>query len=152
MKKFLKGIWRDRAYRLKKCKPYILIFCVLFALAELLGSTLAWYTAADTRVNSMETAAKKYYSAGAVDVFDPNKVDGGYNKRVGAANSGDKPALVRLLVTAVFEIPSPTPGEAPILLPATIGGPLSGALVIMDDYNDGDWIDATDFEGGGDGY
>lgn len=152
MKKFLKSMWRDRAYRLKKCKPYILAFCILFALAELLGSTLAWYTAADTRVNSMETAGRQHYAAYAVDVFSPVKEDDWYNKRVGAANGGEKPSLVRLLVTAIFEIPSPIPGEPPTLLPAAIGGPGSGALVVMSDFNEDDWIDATDHDNGGDGY
>jgi len=153
MEKFMKEMWRDRAYRLKKCKPYILVFSILFALAQLLGSTLAWFTTADTRVNAMETSAKKHYATHAVDVFDPVKTeDGWYNKRVGAANIGEKPSFVRLLVTAIFEIPSSTPGGPPILLPATIGDPDSDALVIMKDYNDNDWIDATDTQNGGDGY
>jgi len=152
MKRTLKKLGRDKAFRLRKCKPYILVFCVLLALFEMLGSTLAWYTSADSCVNSMTTPADKHFAIYAVDAFDPDPKGGLYNKRVGAANGGEKPSLVRLLVTAVFEIPSTTPGEPPNLLPATIGGPYSDALVIMSDFNGTDWIDATDLSSGGDGY
>ena len=155
MKRMLKELGRDKAFRLRKCKPYILAFCILFAMFELLGSTLAWFTTADFRVNSMETPPDKSFSVHAVDIFDPNPDDGVYHKRVGAVNAEEKPAFVRLLVIPVFVIDPVNPGDAPTLLPATLGGPGSGAMVIMDDLNtdsnDGDWLDATDFAGG-DGY
>jgi len=152
MKNFLKGLWQDRALRLKKCKPFILAFCLLFALVELLGSTLAWFTAADTNVNSMEAPPNKHFSVQGVDMFNPNKDGDLWHKRVGAANPSEKPAFVRLLVTAVIEIPSTVQGAPPTLLPASIGGPGSGALVIMNDFNGAYWIDATDPALGGDGY
>ena len=151
MKRILKELGRDKTFRLRKCKPYILAFCVLFALLVLLGSTLAWYTTADTVVNSMETPPEKHFLIHAVDVFDPGPENGIYHKRVGAANMEEKPGLVRLMVIPVFVIDNPE--GPPTLLPATIGwGPESEAMVIMDDYNDTDWIDATDLSQGGDGY
>jgi len=152
MKNFLKALWQDRALRLKKCKPFILAFCLLFAVAELLGSTLAWFTAADTNVNSMETPSNKHFSVFGVDMFNKNKDGDLWHKRVGAENPSEKPGLVRLLVTAVIEIPSTVPGVPPTLLPASIGKQGSGALVIMNDFNSADWIDATDPATGGDGY
>jgi len=125
---------------------------VLFALAELLGSTLAWYTAADSITNSMVSLPKKFFFIDVVDVFNPIPNGGIYYKNVGAVNPGEKPGFVRLLVSPVFVVPPATPGDPPILLPGTIGKPLSDALVMMKDFNGGDWIDATDLSDGGDGY
>ncbi|MCL2494793.1 MAG: hypothetical protein FWE98_03960 [Oscillospiraceae bacterium] len=148
----MKGLWQDRALRLKKCKPYILVFCLLFALVQLLGSTLAWFTAADGRVNAMESPPNKQFFIHGVDVFSPNKDGDLWHKRVGAENPSEKPGFVRLLVSAVVEIPSAVAGVPPTLLPASIGASGSGALVIMNDFNGTDWIDATDPAAGGDGY
>lgn len=150
MKKFLKELGRNKAFRLRKCKPYILLFCALFALFELLGSTLAWYTTADSLVNVITTPAARHFRVRAVDVFDPEPEQGVYTKRVGAANVDDKAAFVRLLALPVFVIEHPD--GPPTLLPATIGKPGSGAMVIMSDLNETDWIDATDLGPGGDGY
>jgi len=123
----------------------------LFALFELLGSTLAWFTSADARVNSMETPPDKHFSILAVDEFDPDPDDEGlYSKRVGAVNAAEKPGYARLLVFPMFLLENPD--GPPTLLPASIGGPGSGAYVIMDDLNLTDWLDASDLDSGGDGF
>jgi len=156
MKKVLNELGRYKAFRLRKCKPCILAFCILFAMLQLFGSTYTWFTAEDSVVNSMETPPIKSFLVFAVDVFDPEPDGDLYHKRVGAVNLEEKPALVRLLVTPVFVIDPVNPGDPPTLLPATIGGPGSGAMVIMEDLNtdvsSGDWVDATDVSVGGDGY
>ena len=154
MKKFLRELGRNKASRLRKCKPYIMAFCALFALFTLLGSTLAWFTTADTKVNSLETPPDKHFLVQAVDVFDKTPDGHGiYAKRVGTANVSEKPGFVRLLVMASFMLDPAVPGDPPTLLPATIGGEGSGAMVIMTDFNaGGHWIDATDLGAGGDGY
>lgn len=154
--KALNELGRYRAFRLRKCKPCILAFCILFAMLQLLGSTYTWFTAEDSVANFMETPPIKPFLVWAVDMFEPEPDEGLYNKRVGAVNLEEKPAFVRLLVTPVFVVEPVNPGDPPTLLPATIGGPGSGAMVIMEDLNtdvgDGDWVDATDISGGGDGY
>ena len=140
----------ETRYRLNKCKPLILAFCVVFAAVAMLGSTFGWFTATDTRTNPMETPPDKFFSIQEVDVFDPDASL--RDKRVGAKNVGEKPGLVRLLVLPALMAAPEIAGDPPKLLPVSIGPPGSGAMVIMLDYNGGDWIDATDPATGGDGY
>jgi len=140
----------ETRYRLNRCKPWIMAFCVLFAAVMLLGSTFGWFTATDSRTNTLVTPPDKFFSIQALDLFDPDVSL--RHKRVGAINLEEKPGLVRLLVQPVFTVPAQADGDPPKLLPGSIGGPGSGALVIMRDFNSTDWIDAAGPGTGGDGY
>ena len=147
---------RRRAW-LRNARPVIFCGCLLLAVLVVLGSTMAWFTAADEAENRMkrEEPAKEFIVVD-VDEFDPEPDETGlYEKRVGANNVGDIPAFVRLLVLPVFK------SEDGHLFPAVLGKPGSppvpeGANVIVTDFNlatwngsawvGGDWVD------GGDGY
>ena len=139
---------RNKSGRLRKCKPFILAGCVLFSLLMLFGSTLAWFTAADTVANNMKTPQEKGFMLDLVDVFDETP-DGNdvYSKRVGAANTEEKDAFVRLLVIPTIVIDPAAPGGNALVLPAVLG-----TDVILQDLNTTDWIDCTDITDGGDGY
>jgi predicted ribosomally synthesized peptide with SipW-like signal peptide len=145
MKLFLKGIGQNKAARLRKCKPYILLFSVLFALLTTTGSTLSWFTSADSITNTQKTPPAPNFRVTVVDVFtppeDPPQPGDTVPKRVGAQNQEEKPAFVRLLVLPTFVIDGANPGDLPTVLPAVFG-----THVIMEDFNSADWID------GGDGY
>jgi len=142
LRSFFKEIGLHKAVRFRKVKPFIMLFCIVFALVYTVGSTLAWFTTKDSRTNNMQTPPEKGFNVKEVDVFDNTPHNGIYNKRVGSVNMKEKPAFVRLLIMATIELP----GDPPTALPASIGGPGSGAMVIMTDMNTADWID------GGDGY
>jgi len=133
-----------------KYKPLILALSILVAVTALLGSTYAWFTSGEFVVNRVQTPPEERFMIMAVDEFDP--AVSLEHKRVGAVNTEEKPGLVRLLVLPVFVLPSETPGDPDTLLPATIGGLGSDAMVIMKDFNGAHWVDATDFSAGGDGW
>jgi hypothetical protein len=142
MNKFMRGLGQNKGDRLRKCKPFILLFCVLFAFVTVLGSTMAWFTSSDSRTNNLQGPPEKGFNVDVVDVFPgtPDH-DDTYNKRVGAANVNEKPAFVRLLVVPVIVIDGVNPGDKPTLLPAVFGTDIH-----MESPNFADWID------GGDGY
>jgi len=141
--------------RLRRAKPLIFVGCILLAVLLLLGSTLAWFTAADTVLNPIRREEpEKNFEVVEVDVFPPgqdySKV---VEKRVGAQNIGELPAFVRVLVLPVFI------AQDGSLLPAVLGKAGDpGVNVIVTDFNLATWNTATNqWEGGewalgGDGY
>jgi len=141
--------------RLRRAKPLIFVGCVLLAVLLLLGSTLAWFTAADAVLNPIRRKElAKNFEVVEVDVFPPDQ-DYGEDvvKRVGAQNVGELPAFVRVLVLPVFI------AQDGSLLPAMLGKAGDpGVNVIVTDFNLATWNTATNqWEGGdwalgGDGY
>ena len=125
--------YRDAIERLKSMKRLFLVFCVMFAVLITLAGTLAWFIADDSFVNHVKAAMPKFFGATLVDKFtppaDPPGEDDTFPKRVGAVNTEELPALVRLIA-----LPVVIAADGKTLLPATIGGPGSGATVIMDDF------------------
>lgn len=125
--------------RLGKSKTEVILFSVIFAVLMALGSTLAWFTAVDTRTNEMK--AEQYdFNIKAVDVFtEPdtpvNPGDDPVEKIVGAANKGTLPGFVRLLALPVI-----VASDGVTVLPANMG-----AQLIAD-------INTTQWKYGGDGY
>ncbi|MDR3345398.1 MAG: hypothetical protein LBT21_07430 [Oscillospiraceae bacterium] len=135
----------DTVYRLKKLRPYVLVFCVLFAFVMALSSTLAWFTVSDTVQNNM-TAEKGDFSAVVVDVFTtPDDPTVPFPKRVGAVNLGSTAAFVRVLLLPTIIAPGGT------ILPAAFGSEIHFV-----DLNTTDFVswpaDGKDWAYGGDGY
>jgi hypothetical protein len=120
-------------------KPLAVPLSVILALFILFGGTMAWFIATDGRLNPFQTG-KFRYAVQAVDVFNKPATapkNGDYvNKRVGAVNTGDFPAFVRLLVH-----PTILAADGVTLLPASFGNE-----VLITDLNTADWTY------GGDGY
>ena len=85
---------------MSKKKPIILIAAIILAVATAVSaSTFAWFTAHDEVVNKIETAKLTDGDVSILETFDPDDrlmpgVD--INKDVGAINTGDAPALVRI--------------------------------------------------------
>jgi hypothetical protein len=129
--------------RLNKCKPFILLFCLLLSFTISLSGTLSWFTASDTRTNSLKTPPEKGFMINLVDVFEGYPEDDKYNKRVGAANTDEKDAFVRLLVIPTIYLDDNAAANEGVrtVLPAVFG-----VDVIIEDLNTADWLD------GGDGY
>jgi len=121
---------------LHKNKRIILLFCVLFALAVLLGSTYSWFTSADSNTNILYTDPMKDFKITVVDVFDdtPQIPGDTWNKRVGAVNHAENPGFVRLLV-----IPTIVAADGETVLPAEFG-----THVTIEDLNIIDWIYGED--------
>lgn len=137
----------DKARGMRHIKPFILLFCILFSLVMVLGSTLAWFTTSDSVTNQLKSPQKNF-SITAVDVFDPDPDENDIiHKRVGAVNAGNKPGFVRLLLVPVFLLESDNPQEPPQLLPASFGEQVS-----IEDLNTTDRDPANDWIDGGDGY
>jgi predicted ribosomally synthesized peptide with SipW-like signal peptide len=119
----------------------ITLVTAAFALISLLvvGATLAWFTAHDAKRNTLRTA-NTGFSVEAQDVFTPPAMplDPGVevDKRVGAQNTGEEPAFVRLMV-----LPTVVAADSATLLPASLGNEVE-----LTDLNTADWIY------GGDGY
>jgi len=126
--------------RLRKLKPVIFVFSLVYAIGMLIGSTLAWFTSSDTRVNEFRNDMP-IFSVQAVDVFDPaNPWKSGDNKEVSAVNTGKKDAFVRIMV-----MPMIMNGSIP--LQARIGEEIE--ITFLDIYNvstnpTGKWIDGND--------
>ncbi|MDR2525468.1 MAG: hypothetical protein LBC83_04645 [Oscillospiraceae bacterium] len=100
---------------------------------------MAWFIATDGKLNPFDTGAYRY-AVQAVDVFNKPATPptGGetVQKRVGAQNTGDFPAFVRIMVH-----PSILAEDGVTILPAKIG-----KEVLIGDLNTTDWAY------GGDGY
>ena len=125
--------------RVKHIKTWTFLFCVVFAVIMLLASTLAWFTAADTRENKLPTPPPSNFDVTLVDVFEPPNLslgpDDAFAKRVAAQNSGNIGAFVRILLAPVI-----IGSDGVSVLPATIG-PYESATsvnptIIMTDYDD----------------
>jgi len=94
------GKLRKKEYlrRLRRAKPLIFVGCIVLSVLLLLGSTLAWFTAADAILNPIrrEELAKNFEVV-EVDVFPPDQdYSQKVEKRVGAQNVGELPAFVRV--------------------------------------------------------
>jgi len=85
---------------MNKKKPIILVAAILLAvITAVSASTFAWFTAQDEVVNRVQTAKLTDGDVTIIETFDPDDrlmpgVD--INKDVGAINTGDAPALVRI--------------------------------------------------------
>jgi len=151
---------QDNFLQLRRQKPVIFIGSLALAVVLLLGSTLAWFTAADYVRNPMRrNEYAKSFEVVEVDVFPPGQdTEGSMEKRVGSQNVGDLPAFVRLLVLPVFKSADDN------LLPAALGRDgtppdPANANVIIEDFNlatwnetEEKWNDDGDWAPGGDGY
>ena len=128
---------QERLARLNSLKPIIMAFAVLFAFLMILGSTLAWFTAADNKLNEMiKRSADGDFSIVLADDFDPPEPPAPgetFLKTVGAENVGKKPGFVRLLV-----IPVMIAEDGKTVLPATLGTASTDTVIITDMGNK--WI------------
>jgi len=85
---------------MNKKKPIILAVAILLAIMTAASaSTFAWFTAQDEVNNRIQTASLTDGDVSIIETFDPEDplmpgVD--INKDVGAINTGDAPALVRI--------------------------------------------------------
>ena len=125
--------------RLRKLKPVIFVFSLVYAIGMLLGSTFSWFTSSDDRVNEFRNDMP-IFSAQAVDIFDPANPWKPDNKQVSAGNTGEKDAFVRIMVLPVI-----MNGSTP--LQARIGEEIE--ITFLDIYNSvsnptGKWIDGND--------
>jgi hypothetical protein len=118
-----------------------------------LCSTLSWFTATDTVTNTVFHDLEPDpgpFSVTAVDEFDP----GNEVKRVGARNTGVKPAFVRVLLLPSLLLE--TPDGVSSLLPVSFGDDPGSDLLIINDFNLATWDGAAwtvgDWADGGDGY
>jgi len=101
---------------MNKKKPIILAAVILMAVVTAISaSTFAWFTAQDTVVNKIETAKLTDGDVTIIETFDPEDslmpgVD--INKDVGAINTGDAPALVRISFSeSLLKLLPKNPGE-----------------------------------------
>ena len=126
--------------KLRKLKPVIFVFSLVYAIGMLLGSTFSWFTSSDDRINEFRNNMP-VFSAQVVDVFDPaNPWKTGDNKEVSAVNTGEKDAFVRIMVLPVI-----MNGSTP--LQARIGEEIE--ITFLDIYNSvsnptGKWVDGND--------
>ena len=125
--------------KLRKLKPVIFVFSLVYAIGMLLGSTFSWFTSSDDRVNEFRNDMP-IFSAQAVDIFDPANPWKPDNKQVSAVNTGEKDAFVRIMVLPVI-----MNGSTP--LQARIGEEIK--ITFLDIYNSvsnptGKWIDGND--------
>ena len=85
---------------MNKKKPIILVAAIILAVVTAISaSTFAWFTAQDTVVNRIETAKLVDGAVTIIETFDPDdrlEPGVGITKKVGAINTGDAPALVRI--------------------------------------------------------
>ena len=125
----------------KKMKPLAMPLSLVLALFLMFGGTMAWFVASDGMVNPFHTKSFRYEVKG-VDIFtppddaDPAGPGDTYNKVVGATNTGDVPAFVRIMV-----LPYMIAQDGVTLLATELG-----KEVHLLDLNTTDWAD------GGDGY
>lgn len=129
---FAKG---KRSFR--KMKPLAAPLSLVLALFILLGSTMAWFVATDGKVNPFRAPAYTF-AVHTVDEFpNPGKpfAEGGtYEKRVGAANVGDYPAFVRLMIQVTI-----ISADGTTVLPASLGVEVEAL-----DLNTTDWMYGDD--------
>ena len=99
---------------MNKKKPIILAVAILLAIMTAVSaSTFAWFTAQDDVVNRIQTASLTDGDVSIIEAFDPEVplLPGvGINKDVGAINTGDAPALVRISFSEVLKKLLPMPG------------------------------------------
>lgn len=85
---------------MRKNKPLILGMAVLLAIiTAITAATFAWFTSQDTVTNHIETAKLTDGDVSIIETFDPSdKLEPGVavNKQVGAINTGEADALVRM--------------------------------------------------------
>ena len=85
---------------MNKKKPIILAVAILLAIMTAVSaSTFAWFTAQDDVVNRIQSASLTDGDVSIIETFDPEDVlmpGVAINKDVGAINTGDAPALVRI--------------------------------------------------------
>jgi len=123
---------KERFERLNSLKPAILTFAILFVVVMLLGSTLAWYTAADNARNKIYRRTQDgNFSIVLVDDFtppeEPPPPGSSFLKKVGAQNTGKVPGFVRLLVVPVM-----LAADGETVLPATLGTASTNTVIIKD--------------------
>ena len=138
----------QRIKRMRHVKVWFLIFTILLSFVLIAGSTLAWYTAADTVQNEIDTPKPKNFDVHLVDLFEPPVTppapDNEFYKAVGAHNTGGVPAFVRLYVAPVI-----FGADGVSVLPASIGpesaNPASTTpAIIMDDLAASSWVRGPD--------
>ena len=92
---------------MNKKKPIILAAAIILAVVTAVSaSTFAWFTAQDEVVNKVATAKLTDGDVTIIETFDPNdRLEPGVaiNKDVGAINTGDAPALVRISFLEVLK-------------------------------------------------
>jgi len=140
-KKELRGLKiMKKGERLRKLKPLVFVFSLVYTIIVLIGSTFAWFTSSDNKINEFRNNMP-VFSAQVVDVFNPlNPWKPGDNKEVSAVNTGEKNAFVRIMVLPVI-----MDGATP--LQARIGEEIK--ITFLDIYNvstnpTGKWIDGND--------
>jgi len=123
--------------RMNRQRGLVLIFSIVLSIVIGVGSTYAWFTSSDVKVNPFKSPALPFNFVITEEFTPPGTVDPGdkITKVVNAANTGELPGFVRLLVFA--EIVS---ADGTILS----GNP--GAEFTYDGLN------TTDWKYGGDGY
>ena len=122
---------KERFAKLNSLKPAILVFAILFAFVTVLGSTLAWFTAADNKLNQVFRRSQDgSFSIILVDEFPPvvPPLPGeSFLKTVGAENMGKISGFVRMLVMPVM-----ISADGETVLPATIGTAGTNTVIIED--------------------
>jgi len=115
----------------------ILVFSILSGVLMIFGSTSAWFTSSDTRVNPFRTPDLPFLFEITEEFTPPGTVNPGQSvpKVVEVTNTGELPGFARLLVMAEII------GGDGTVLP---GNP--GAEFSFTDLNETDW------KYGGDGY
>ena len=100
---------------MSKKKPIILIAAIILAVVTAISaSTFAWFTAQDEVVNRIETAKLTDGDVTIIETFDPDDIlmpGVDINKDVGAINTGDAPALVRISFTEMLLKLKPVTGD-----------------------------------------
>ena len=92
---------------MRKNKSIILAMAIILAIATIASATtFAWFTASDTTVNKLSNKQYGNDSVKIWEVFDPDTpLEPGVKVRkdVGAINTGDTPAVVRISFAEVLE-------------------------------------------------
>ncbi|MDR2646529.1 MAG: hypothetical protein LBB67_00150 [Oscillospiraceae bacterium] len=127
------------ARTIRSMRPLAIPLSIVLTVFMLFGGTMAWFISTDGAINRFVTS-KRIFKVEVVDVFVtpsiPPKAGDIVNKRVGASNTGDVPAFVRIMV-----LPRVVADDGETTLPAGIG-----KEILLPDLNTTDWAD------GGDGY
>jgi predicted ribosomally synthesized peptide with SipW-like signal peptide len=110
----------------RKSSPIILAIAIVLAVATLVsGATFAWFTSRSSTRNHLETDQMSAGDVTIYEVWDPE--DGEHwqpgeqlNKHVGAVNTGDVPAMVRISFDEVLYLLQDAKTQ-PQGLPETVG-------------------------------
>ena len=104
---------------MRKHKSLILAMAIILAIATIASaSTFAWFTASDTAVNKLSNKQYGNDSVKIWEVFDPDTpLEPGVKVRkdVGAINTGDVPAVVRISFAEVLEKINDAAGQYPAI-------------------------------------